>query len=60
MKQSVQMLVYQMDELNQYGRQENIRIHGVAEENNTKDDSEKVVEKVAAATGIGGQVNSKR
>ena len=35
MKQSVNMQAYQMDELNLYGRRENIRIHGVAEENIT-------------------------
>ena len=41
-----------MDELNQYGRRGNIRIHGVAEENNSKDDGEKVVKEVATALGI--------
>ena len=52
MKHFVNTQVYQMDEVNQYGRRENIRKHGVAKENNSKDDEEKVVKKVAADLGI--------
>ena len=52
MKQSVNTQAFQMDELNQYGRRENIRILSVAQESNSKDDTEKVVKKVTAALGI--------
>ena len=52
MKQSVNTQAFQMDELNQYGRRENIRILSVAQENNSKDDTEKVVKKVTAALGV--------
>ena len=45
-------MFFKVDELEQFGRQENIRIVGVAERTNEKGDGEEVVTKVAEALNI--------
>ena len=53
LKQALSLAVYNVDALEQYGRRENIRIHGVAEKiNSNKDDGEEVVANIAAELGI--------
>ena len=53
LKQALSLAVYNVDALEQYGRRENIRIHGVAEKiNSSKDDGEEVVANIAAELGI--------
>ena len=53
LKQALLLAVYDVDALEQYGRQENIRIHGVAEKlNSNEDDGEVVVANIAAELGI--------
>ena len=47
LKQAVNLQVFKLDELDQYGRRENIRIHGVPESFDTKDDGESVVLNIA-------------
>ena len=43
LKQAMNLSVTKMDKLEQYGRRENIRIHGVREKNGNKDDGEEVL-----------------
>ena len=43
LKQAMNLFVTKMDELEQYGRRENIRIHGVRKKNGNKDDGEEVL-----------------
>ena len=43
LKQAMNLSVTKMYELEQYGRRENIRIHGVREKNGNKDDGEEVL-----------------
>ena len=53
LKQALSLAVYNVDALEQYGRRENICIHGVAEKlNSNKDDEEEVVANIAAELGI--------
>ena len=53
LKQALSLAVYNVDVLEQYGRRENIRIHGVAEKlNSNYDDGEEVVADIAAELGI--------
>ena len=51
-KQIVNTTFFKVDEFEQYGRRENIRIFGVAERNDEKDDDEKVLTKVAEALNV--------
>ena len=43
LKQAMDLSVTKLDELEQYGRRENIRIHGVREKNGNKDDGEEAL-----------------
>ena len=52
LKQIVNTTFFKVDELEQYGRRENIRILGVAERNDERDDGEEVVTKVAKALNV--------
>ena len=53
LKQALSLTVYNVDAPEQYGRRENIRIHGVAEKiNRNKDEGEEVVANIAAELGI--------
>ena len=51
-KQALNLTNSQLDDLEQYGRRENIRIHNVAESTSAKDDGEDVLFKVADALKI--------
>ena len=52
LKQIVNTTFFKVDELEQYGRQENIRILGVAERTDERDDGEEVVTNVAKALNV--------
>ena len=52
LKQIVNTTFFKVDELEQYGRRENIRILGVAERNDERDDGEEVVTNVAKALNV--------
>ena len=53
LKQSINLQTYEMDDLNQYGRRENIRIQNIPEDNlNADDDGERIVKNVANKFGI--------
>ena len=52
LKQIVNTTFFKVDELEQYGRRENIRILGVAERKDERDDGEEVVTKVAKALNV--------
>ena len=52
LKQIVNTTFFKVDELEQYGRRENIRILGVAERTDERDDGEEVVTKVAKALNV--------
>ena len=52
LKQIVNTTFFKVDELEQYGRRENIRILGVAERTDERDDGEEVVAKVAKALNV--------
>ena len=43
LKQAFNLNIYKIDELEQYGRRENLRIHGVPESNSKADDGEWVL-----------------
>ena len=47
LKQAVNMTNYKLDELEQYGRRENLRIHGIQESPNNKDDGKNIVLNIA-------------
>ena len=51
-KQALNLTNFKLDDLEQYGRRENIRIHNVAESTSAKDDDEDVLFKVADALKI--------
>ena len=46
-KQSLNINIYKQDELEQYGRRENLRIYGVPETTSGRDDGENVIFKIA-------------
>ena len=46
-KQSLNINIYKQDELEQYGRRENLRIYGVLETTSGRDDGENVIFKIA-------------
>ena len=52
LKQIVNTTFFKVDELEQYGRRENIRILGVAERTDERDDGEEAVTKVAKALNV--------
>ena len=52
LKQALNMTNYKLDELEQYGRRETSRIHGIQESPNNKDDGEDIVLNIAKILGI--------
>ena len=52
LKQALSLTVYNVDGLEQYGRRENICIHGVAEKIDTNKDEGEVAANIAAELGI--------
>ena len=52
LKQAINLNIFKIDELEQYGRHENLRIHGVPKSNNKADDGEWVLFKIAEELGI--------
>ena len=52
LKQAVNMNIQEIDNLEQYSRRENIRIHGVPEPQGKKDDGEEVVVELAEKLGV--------
>ena len=57
LKQAANLTLYKLDALEQYGRRENLKIHGFRESNDNSDDGEKVVLKVAEYLEIQLQAN---
>ena len=51
-KQALNMTNYKLDELEQYGRRENLRIQGTQESPNNEDDGEDIVLNIAKISGI--------
>ena len=47
LKQTINLNIFKVDELEQYGRRENLRIHGVAHSNGKADDGEEFLIKIA-------------
>ena len=47
LKQAVNLQMFRLDELEQYGCRESIRIHGIPESNNSADDGEKFLRTIA-------------
>ena len=47
LKQAVNLQMFRFDELEQHGRRENIRIHGIPESNDSADDGEKIHRTIA-------------
>ena len=52
LKQTLNINTLEIDNLQQYSRRENIRIHGIPEPKGKKDDGEEVVMKLAEKLGI--------
>ena len=53
LKQITNLSIYKIDELDQYNRRENLRIHGIQENDSNRDDGEEVVMKIAEELNIG-------
>ena len=53
LKQMANLSIYKIDELEQYDRRENLRIHGIQETDSDRDDGEEVVMKIAEELNIG-------
>ena len=52
LEQALNQQYYQYDALEQYGRRENIRIHGITEKRGNKDDGEEVLKEIANTLNI--------
>ena len=52
LKQALNLTIFKLDKLEQYGRRENIRIHNISESENENDDGADVLFKVADALKI--------
>ena len=52
LKQALNMTIYKLDELEQYGRRENLRIHEIQESLYNKDDGKDIVLNIAKILGI--------
>ena len=52
LKKSVNLTLFKLDALEQYGRRENLRIYGLPESNSTNDDGEEAVLKIAKVLNI--------
>ena len=52
LKQSTNRTLFKLDALDQYGRRENLRIHGVPETTNNFDDGEEVVKRIAETLNV--------
>ena len=53
LKQMANLSIYKIDELDQYDRRENLRIHGIQENDSDRDDGEEVVMKIVEELNIG-------
>ena len=52
LKKSVNLSLFKIDALEQYGRRENLRIHGIPESKNNQDDGEEIVLKIAKSLNV--------
>ena len=52
LKQAVNLNTFELDDLQQYSRRENIRVHGVPESTDKKDDDETHIKKLAEELNI--------
>ena len=52
LKQTINLIIFKLDEFQQYGCSENLRIHGVPKSNDKADDGERVLIKMAEELGI--------
>ena len=52
LKKSVNLSLFKTDELEQYGRRENLRIHEIPESKNNQDDEEEIVLKIAKSLNV--------
>ena len=52
LKKSVNLSLFKIDALEQYGRRENLRIHGIPESKNNQDDGEQIVLKIAKSLNV--------